>query len=140
MFEKTLVAIDGSNESAKALAAAIAIAKRFRSALHSIYVRRRLSRYVVTVAEVVDEKEEIDISAFLATESALVLAEREEVNLKCEVRRGHRVNAVVDFARERNFDLTVIGSRSRGGVFGPIWPNGFQKLASVAPCSVLFVR
>ncbi len=70
MFGKILLAIDGSDEGKRALTAAISMTKRFRSALHGIYIRKRLGRYLFTIAEVIEEKEEIDVSALLVTEGA----------------------------------------------------------------------
>jgi nucleotide-binding universal stress UspA family protein len=140
LFKRILVGIDGSNGSKKALATAIAIAKRFGADFHGIFEKKHLGHYALIVGEVVEENEQIEISALLVTEEALDMAGQEEAELRCEVRSGHQVKSIVDFVRERNVDLLVIGSSSHGRIFGRICGDTSQILAKSAPCSVLVVK
>ena len=87
MFEKILVGIDGSEGSKKALAAAIAIAKRFGAELQSISVKERPSHYAATVGEVMEDQEEVNKFFAHVTEEALDLAKKEGVLM-------HRMRAI----------------------------------------------
>jgi len=139
-FHKILVGIDGSEGSKKALVAAIAIAKRFQAELHSISVKERPSPYVATVGEVMEEQEEVNKFFARVTEEALDWAQGEGIDLRCEVRSGHQVQVIIEFAREQHFDLLVIGFMGHSRLFGRIWGGTSQNLMKTAPCSVLVVK
>jgi len=140
MFNKILVGIDGSEGSKKALTAAIAIAKRFGGEIHTVSVKERPSHYAATVGEVMEDQEEINKFFAHVTEEAMNMAEKEGVALKCDVRSGHEVQAIIEFARAQHFDLLVIGFMGHSRVFGRIWGGTSQNLTKTSPCSVLVVK
>ena len=140
MFEKILVGIDGSEGSKKALAAAIAIAKRFGAELQSISVKERPSHYAATVGEVMEDQEEVNKFFAHVTKEALDLAEKEGVLMQCQVRTGHEVQTIIEFARHVHFDLLVVGFMGHSRVFDRIWGSTSQNLTKTAPCSVLVVK
>jgi nucleotide-binding universal stress UspA family protein len=140
MFSKILVGLDGSEGSKKALAAAIAIAKTFRGELQSISVKERPSHHSATVGEVMEDQEEINKLYAHVTEEALNLAEKEGVPMQCEIRPGHEVETIIEFARYGHFDLLVVGFMGHSRVFGRIWGGTSQNLTKLAPCSVLVVK
>jgi nucleotide-binding universal stress UspA family protein len=140
MFEKILVAIDGSEGSKKALAAAFRVAKKFGAELQSISVKERPSHYSATVGEVMEDQEEVDKFFTHVTEEALDWAEREGVVLQCEVRPGHEVQTIVEYTRQGQFDLLVIGFMGHSRVFDRFWGGTSQNLTRIAPCSVLVVK
>ena len=57
MFEKILVANDGSDGAQKAFDAAVELASRLHASLHMISVEDDLPRYAETMLEVDEEKE-----------------------------------------------------------------------------------
>jgi len=140
MFKKILVALDGSEGSKKALLAALALAKGFHSELQSISIKERPSHYAATVGEVMEDQEEIDKFYAHVTAEALDLAEKEGVSLRCEVRSGHEVQTIVEFARHGEFDLLVVGFMGHSRVFDRIWGGTSQNLTRTAPCAVLVVK
>jgi nucleotide-binding universal stress UspA family protein len=62
------------------------------------------------------------------------------VELKCEVRPGHGVETIIEFARYGHFDLLVVGFMEHSRVFGRIWGGTLQNLTRTAPCAVLVVK
>jgi nucleotide-binding universal stress UspA family protein len=58
MFEKILVAHDGSDGAQRAFDAAVDLAARLQASLHMIGVEEDLPRYAETMLEVDDEKED----------------------------------------------------------------------------------
>jgi nucleotide-binding universal stress UspA family protein len=80
MFQKILVGLDGSEGSKKALAAAIAIAKKFGGELQSISVKERPSHYAATVGEVMEGQDEINKFFARVTGEARALAEKQGWN------------------------------------------------------------
>ena len=140
MFEKILVAIDGSEGSKKALAAAFRVAKKFGAELQSISVKERPSHYSATVGEVMEDQEEVDKFFADVAEEALDWAEKEGVELQCEVRSGHEVQTIIEFVRQGHFDLLVVGFMGHSRVFDRFWGGTSQNLTRIAPCSVLVVK
>jgi nucleotide-binding universal stress UspA family protein len=140
MFKNILIAHDGSEGGKKALAAAICLAKKFGAELHSISVKERPSHYAETVGEVMEQQEEADKFFARVTAEAKSQAEREGVELKSWVLGGHEVETIIRFARERQYDLLVVGFMGHSRVFGRIWGGTSQNLTKTAPCSVLVVK
>jgi nucleotide-binding universal stress UspA family protein len=140
MFNKILVALDGSEGSKKALAAAIALAQRIGAELQSVSVKERPSHFAETVGEVVEEGEEVDKYFARVTAEATAQANRAGLEMKCTVLPGHEVETIVRFAREGHFDLLVIGFMGHSRVFGRIWGGTSQNLTKISPCSVLVAK
>jgi nucleotide-binding universal stress UspA family protein len=111
MFEKILVAHDGSDGAQRTFDAAVDLASRLHSTLHMISVEEDLPRYAETMLEVDDEKEEEDTYFGLLVAQAKRRAALNGVALECSIVPGHEVKAIVDFAAQGAFDLLVVGSR-----------------------------
>ncbi len=140
MFRKILVANDGSEGAKKAVQVAIDLAKRYGAELHQISVEERLPHYAATVGEVVEAKQEA-VDYFRR-----VTKEAEQAALACGIRLtshvvpGHEVETTVTFAKERGFDLLVIGFLGHSKIFGRIWGSTSQNLTKLSPCTVLVVK
>ena len=140
MFRKILIANDGSEGAKKALSVAIDLAKRYQAELHSISVEEHLPHYATTVGEVVEARAEADDYFKKITEEAESLAVQQGVSLHTHVLPGHEVEVVVNFAKEKGFDLLVIGFMGHSKIFGRIWGSTSQNLAKLSPCTVLIVK
>jgi len=140
MFRKILVANDGSEGAQRALRAAIDLAKRYEAELHQISVEEHLPHYAATVGEVLETKQEAADYFRKVTAAAETVAQAQGVRLIPHVVPGHEVETIVRFAKERNFDLLIIGFMGHSRVFERIWGGTSQNLTRLAPCSVLVVK
>jgi len=140
MFSKILVAHDGSEGAKKALSVAIDLAKRCQSELHSISVEQHLPHYAATVGEVLEARSVADDYFKMITKEAKSLATQQGVTLHPHVLPGHEVETVVTFAKEKGFDLLVIGFMGHSKIFGRIWGSTSQNLTRLSPCMVLVVK
>ena len=140
MFKKILVANDGSEGGKKALAAAIAMAKKFQAELHCISVKERPSHFAETVGEVMEEREEVAKYFAHVTAEGVAKAREAGVELRYEVRQGHEVETIIRFTREGHFDLLVVGFMGHSRIFDRFWGGTSQNLTRHAPCSVLLVK
>ena len=140
MFSKILVAHDGSEGAKKALNMAIDLAKRYQAELHSISVEEHLPHYAATVGEVVEARAEADDYFKKITKESKGLAAQQGVTLHSHVMPGHEVEVVVNFAKEKGFDLLVIGFMGHSKSFGRIWGSTSQNLTRLSPCTVLVVK
>jgi nucleotide-binding universal stress UspA family protein len=140
MFRKILVANDGSEGARKAMIAAIDLAKKYKAELHSISVEEHLPHYAATVGEVLEEHDEANIYFKKVNEEAMALGLQNGIALHTHVLPGHEVETVVNFAKDHQFDLLVIGFMGHSKIFGRIWGSTSQNLARLSPCTVLVVK
>lgn len=140
MFRKILVGNDGSEGAKKALKTAIDLAKRYEAELHEICIEEHLPHYAATVGEVVETKQEATEYFRRVTREATLVAEAHGVMLSSHVVPGHEVETIVQFVKDRAFDLLVIGFMGHSRVFERIWGGTSQNLTRLATCSVLVVK
>ncbi len=140
MFKKILTANDGSAGAKLALRVAIDLAKRCGAELHSISVAEDLPHYAATVGEVIERKGELNGYFAKVNEEAVAMARKEGVELHTKVIAGHEVEAIVNYARDGEFDLLVIGFMGHSKIFGRIWGSTSQNITRLAPCTVVVVK
>jgi nucleotide-binding universal stress UspA family protein len=140
MFNKILVANDGSEGAQKALQVAVDVAKRYQADLHQLSVEEHLPHYAATVGEVVEAKQEAAEYFRKVVYEAKTIAQAQGVTLNGHVLPGHEVETIVTFLKDHEFDLLVIGVMGHSKVFGRIWGSTSQTLTQLSPCTVLVVK
>ena len=143
MFERILVAIDGSENSSRAADAAIDLAKKNNAALFVITVLHNpvyaYSEAGAPVQQPVD-KSRSNAEGFMKV--AVAKAEVQGVNVRGELLENvpSVVDAIIDYAEKWKVDLVVVGTRGLSGFRKMLLGSVSAALASHAPCSVLVVR
>mgnify|MGYP000002900647 CR=1 FL=1 len=141
MFERILVAFDGSPGSRRALQAAIQLAREYGAELWTISVEEHLPRYAATVSELDEEREAANAYFANLLAEARHVAEEHGLALHSIVRAGHNAaQTIVTVAREIGADLLVLGHSGHSGVWGTFLGTTTDKVSHHAPCSVLIVR
>ncbi len=140
MFKKILIANDGSAGAKLALKVAIDLAKKYGAELHSISVEEGVPHYAATIGEVEEYKREANGFFKKINDEAVGTAKKEGVELKTKVIAGHEVETIVNYAKEREFDLLVIGFMGHSKIFGRVWGSTSQNLTKLAPCTVVVVK
>lgn len=137
MFERILVAVDGSPYSRQAIPIATELAKRFKSDVFALHVfERELSRAAAFPLETPDEATRVVTEAAKAFRDA-------GVNAAGEVRHavtGHAAKQIVEAAREKGSDLIVMGSRGLSDIGGLLLGSVTHKVMQLAHIPVLVVR
>lgn len=143
LFRKTLVIHDGSKQANRAFEKALALTLLAESELHVMYVSEAPPQFVATIAEVEDHKEaEEAFGADLAAELRRQAAGK-EVSLETHFQYGHKIEPIISFVKDHDFDLLVIGTACRSSILKKLAGrrgNLAQNLAYVAPCAVLLVK
>jgi nucleotide-binding universal stress UspA family protein len=140
MIEKILIAHNGSDGAQKAFDAALDLAKCLGASLDMISVEERAIHDGETIDEVSEEIEDENSYFEELTAQAKRRAALHGIGLRTAVARGHEVKAVVEFAREKGFNLLVIGYTGHSRVYERLWGGTSQNLTRMAPCSVLVVK
>ena len=140
MFQKILVANDGSDHAKMALIKGIELAKCVGAELHMICVEEHLPHYAATVGEVLEEQAEEDSYFAGVVREAKELAGAQGVELRALITPGHEVETVVKYADDMKIDLLILGFMGHSRVLGRIMGGSASNLTRLAPCSVLVVK
>jgi nucleotide-binding universal stress UspA family protein len=140
MFDRILVAHDGSDGAQKAFDTAVELAAHLKASLHMISVEEDIPRYAETIVEV-DEAKQVEDSYFaqLAAQ-AKRRAALHAVPLETSVVAGHEVKSIIDFAVQGRFNLLVVGFTGHSRIYEHLWGGTSQNLTRLSPCSVLVVK
>ena len=139
MPKKILHGLDGSEGTFKALAEALELAQKCSAELHTISVEE-LPRYPGAIGEVIEEKAVANGKFGGVVDKAREMANKEGVVLHCHVIVGHEVKSILEFIKEKGFDLLVIGFMGHSALYDRVMGSTCQSLVRLAPCSVLVVK
>ena len=153
MYERILVALDGSEQSYKALDHAAAIAEKFGSELTLLTVVPRVMLPIfpnggfvavtmTSAKNMIQEQEKMrDVyQDVLAGAEARVRSEHPDLNVSTILREGRPTVIIVDVAEKDGYDLIVMGSRGIRGIMG--WILGSTSRGVVDSCTkpVLIIK
>jgi nucleotide-binding universal stress UspA family protein len=139
MFQKILVAIDGSPASEKALAAAVDLAAHYHADLTALGVA--VLPEVVGMVDEVDEMRRGAEGHFRRIgEAAVEYARSRGVPLRSVVVRGHAADAIVRFAESEGTNLVVIGQHGHSRIARFFLGSTCDRVSEHAPCSVMIVK
>ena len=139
MFKKILIANDGSEGAARALSAAIKLAKEHEAELHMISVEE-MPRFPASVDEVIEEKAEANHVYEFITSRATAQAQAQGVKLTPHVVVGHPVPTISDFVVNGGFDLLVVGYMGHSALYNRVIGSTTDRLVEHAPSAVLVVK
>lgn len=144
MFERIIVAIDGSSHSAAALEAAIQLHKGLGAELHLVHVPQiDTAAFAMGGAVSVIEP---DIEEVEAAGQALIAKAMEQLDLascaaaSTTVQIGDPVSVILEQAAQRDATLIVVGRRGLGGLGGALLGSVSQRLAKEAAYPLMTVK
>ncbi|WP_071394966.1 universal stress protein [Bacillus tuaregi] len=141
MYNRILVAIDGSEQSEKALKSALKFANERYSKVTVMHVKKNITIYETMSSEVVDEMySEMKKEADKLFNHAKALAEDYGVEIETYYVIGEPSTLIVKMAEEGNYQLIVMGSRGLGGIKGIMLGSVSQRVTQLSHCPVLIVK
>jgi len=141
MLSKILAAVDGSDNSFRALDHAIFLAKRVEAHLTAIHVVENPPTVYVESQKLLNE-----LLTKYKAESAKVLdrckqaAEMSGVIIETVLAEGDAATNIVGYAQREGFDLVVIGSRGLGKFKEMVLGSTSSKVLHHTKSAVLIVR
>ncbi len=143
MYDRILVATDGSAKSKVAVQHGVELAKAVGAKVLGVYV---VNEVVVAsaVRQLGADKKEIEAKLQAGGEKAVAeikkMADEAGVAVETMVKSGAPANMIVDLARTEGVDLIVMGSHGESGVTKLLIGSVVQKVLYWATCPVLVVR
>ena len=148
MAKKILIPFDGSVHSKKAILFAADVAQQHDSELFLIHVVKdkdippEILEYI--------ESEKIDggigkVSAKLISEGIMKAAQQQVRDMglkiaKSMVFRGDPAEEIIQFARNNDIDMIVIGSRGLGKIKGLLLGSVSSKVCQLAECTCVTIK
>ncbi len=146
MYKRILVAVDGSNASKKALAAALQMAGESEGSIRLLHVMDAGSSfggfdpYGTFTADLLGVMREAGMKILTDATEAAKAAGVEATSSLCENLEARLGETVADEARRWNADLIVTGSHGRRGVGRIVLGSGAEQIMRLAPVPVLLIR
>ena len=139
MFEKILVAIDGSPASEKALAAAVDLAAHYGADVTALGVAELPE--VVGMIDEVDELRRGAESHFRQLgEAAVQYARSRGVALRSVVVRGHAADSIVRYAETEGVNLIVLGEHGHSRIARFFLGSTSDRVSEHCRCTVMIVK
>ena len=139
LFEKILIATDGSEKNKAAVEEALRIGRLYGSSVFAVYVMD-LSAFESASADVVIGDTWAVIQREAEAALAYVRSMAEGVNLETLVLEGKPAAEIVRFATEKSIDLIVIGTQGKRGLERLLLGSVAEQVIRMAPCKVLVVK
>jgi nucleotide-binding universal stress UspA family protein len=137
VFERILVAVDGSPQSEKTIAVALDLAQRYHAAVTVVHVRE-YERY---------EGSDVDLGPPVPAENLVAQAvarfEEAGIDARGEIRRvstGDTPQQIIEVGAAARADLIVLGSRGMTEWKSLLLGGVANKVVHHAACPVLLVR
>lgn len=140
MFERILLAVDGSDHAVRAAKVAAELAHCVKSTeLRVVVAYEPIPPYLgepnLQGAINARLKEAQDI-----LRKTVELVGNSHIDVHTELIEGNSAEVIIEVAKTRRSNLIVMGSRGRGRLAGLLLGSNSQKVVSHAPCPVLIVR
>lgn len=138
MFKRIIVAIDGSDHSAKALTYAAELAKSYGSSIYLVHAFPHTSDLIGY-----DEYEKL-VARREAVGQDILQAARQSLagtlDIHEELLEGPPAEAILAVAEARQADLIIMGTRGRNSLQGLLFGSVSHRVAHYANCPVMLVR
>ena len=135
-YKKILVAVDGSEHSAKALKEAIAIAERNGAFLMVVIVLSSISFPADMVSDIWEQLEASSKTILKDAEKII----SDEVLYSVHMLNGNPKAVIVRYSEEEDIDLIVMGATGKGAIERALVGSTTAYVVNHAPCNVLVVR
>jgi len=143
-LENILVATDFSEPSDAAVTYGRELATRFGATLHVLHAAENIlgrfgaETYSATVPEL---QERLETDARRRLGELLIDSDNSGPStIPVHVTASSPALAIVDYAKQKNIDLIVVGTHGRGGLAHLVLGSVAERVVRLAPCPVLTVR
>jgi nucleotide-binding universal stress UspA family protein len=141
LFTSILVPVDGSDNSYRALDAALVLAEKLGSIITVIHVMEQ-----IPITHIGSEKLLSELLEAYKKENQNILSKCSEIatqkglNLKTLLLQGNPASVILDYSKKEKFDLLIMGSRGLGKFKELILGSVSGKIVHHSPSAVMLIR
>lgn len=141
MFTNILVPVDGSDNSYRALDAALLFSEKLGSNITVVHVMEQ-----VPITHIGSEKLLSEFLEAYKKENQDILSKCSEIatqkglTIKTLLLQGNPASVILDYSKQQKFDLLIMGSRGMGKFKELILGSVSSKIVHHSPCAVLLIR
>ena len=141
MFTKILVPVDGSDNSYKALEAALVLSEKLGSNISVVKVMEQ-----VPITHIESEKLLNELLEAYKKENQEILskcsdiARQKGIAIKTVLLQGNPAPVILDYSKKENFDLVIMGSRGMGKFKELILGSVSSKIVHHSPCAIMIIK
>ncbi len=142
LYDKILVAVDGSQHSNKAIKEAIKVAKFTggQVTLIHVYPLEPLASTIVSPSQELYKIVQNDAKTLMGEAKKLAETENPAKSVTGLLLEGDAAEQIVKTAHKDSYDLIVIGARGLGKLSGLILGSVSQGVVKDSPCPVLITK
>ena len=141
MFSRILVPVDGSDNSYRALDAALLLSEKLGAEVTAIHVIED-----IPVSYVVSEKLLREIVDAYKRENQLILSNCSEIATKkglvinTKILQGNPGSTILDYCEKEKYDIIIMGSRGMGKFKELVLGSVSNKVLHHSSCPVMIIR
>ena len=141
MFTNVLVPVDGSDNSYRALDAALLLSEKLGSSITVVNVMEQ-----VPITHIESEKLLSELLEAYKKENQEILskcsniATEKGLSIKTLLLQGNPALVILDYSKKEKFDLVIMGSRGMGKFKQLILGSVSSKIVHHSPCAILLIR
>jgi nucleotide-binding universal stress UspA family protein len=141
LFTSILVPVDGSDNSYRALDAALVLAEKLGSIITVIHVMEQ-----IPITHIGSEKLLSELLEAYKKENQNILSKCSEIatqkglTLKTLLLQGNPASVILDYSKKEKFDLLIMGSRGLGKFKELILGSVSGKIVHHSPSAVMLIR
>lgn len=138
-FKQVLIATDFSDASRRALAFALAIARRYSSALSVLHAIPPEPRESLPLERLPKQLNRRRLEAEQQMKSLGYESQSRDLNHHLFVDQGRVWDVLASVIQRENIDLLVLGTHGRGGLKKAVLGSVAEEVLRLAPCPVLTI-
>ena len=143
VFNKILFPVDFSDVSPKIVPWVLAMAEKFETEVHVLFVARRLEYYSSVYMEygtINDFQAGVVKGSELKMEEFATTHFRKHVNCKTQVALGDAAEEILNYIESKRIDLVIMGTHGRKGFEKLLFGSVADKVIKMSPVPVLSIN
>jgi nucleotide-binding universal stress UspA family protein len=141
LFSKLLVPVDGSENSLRALEAAIFLSKKLDAQITALHVMEKAPTvYIHPQKELEELLKNFRKESERILEKCQQIGKNNRIELNMAISEGDVASKIIQYAEKGRFDMVVMGHRGSGKFKEMVLGSVSEKVLHRTKCSVLIVR
>ena len=140
LFQKILLATDGSKRTQNAVDMGLRIAREHKSKVYAVYVVDTVTFTSIPMDVTWENMYQLLKDEGEEAVGRVKAAVGEGVDVETRVLEGNPALEITKFAKDNDVDLIVVGTLGKSGIDRILLGSVAEKIVRIAPCPVLVIK